>query len=258
MALSLPSGVTLYFARHGQTQANVEKRFSGNKDTPLTALGLQQAATVGHILKRELGAAPGYHFVASPLARAVATMEIARQAMDLPAEGFATDNRLKEIDLGVWDQLTDEEARAQSPLLFEQRGNDKWHVRVPEGENYAEVAARITDWLQELKIDTVNMKYSQTSYTLETGKFYWWTVSSDGEEEDIGLAAPELFAASWIYQIVSGDDNANEVHTQSLGSIEFDDKGTQIIQFIPIQPGQYAFYTPGFENKGLKGTVLVN
>ena len=112
--------------------------------------------------------------------------------------------------------------------------------------------------LPELKIDTVNMKYSQTSYTLETGKFYWWTVSSDGEEEDIGLAAPELFAASWIYQIVSGDDNANEVHTQALGSIEFDDKGTQIIQFIPIQPGQYSFYTPGFENKGLKGTVLVN
>jgi hypothetical protein len=112
--------------------------------------------------------------------------------------------------------------------------------------------------LPELKIDTVNMKYSQTSYTHETGKFYWWKVTSDGEEEDIGLAAPELFAASWIYQIVSGDDNSNEVHTQSLDRIEFDSAGTQIIQFIPIQPGQYDFYTPGFENKGLKGTVLVN
>jgi hypothetical protein len=77
MALELPSGLTLYFARHGQTQANVEKRFSGYKDTPLTALGLQQAASVGHILKRELGSAPGYQFVCSPLARAVATMKIA-------------------------------------------------------------------------------------------------------------------------------------------------------------------------------------
>ena len=112
--------------------------------------------------------------------------------------------------------------------------------------------------LPELKIDTVNMKYSQTSYMLETGKFYWWKVTSDGQEEDIGLAAPELFAASWVYQIVSGDDNANEVHTQSLDRIEFDDAGSQTIQFIPIEPGQYDFYTPGFERQGLKGTVLVN
>jgi probable phosphoglycerate mutase len=57
MALELPRGLTLYFARHGQTEANVEKRFSGYKDTPLTELGLTQAAQVGHILKRELGAA---------------------------------------------------------------------------------------------------------------------------------------------------------------------------------------------------------
>ena len=166
MPLEIARGLTLYFARHGQTQANVEHRFSGNKDTPLTPLGLEQAAQVGHILKRELGDAPGYQFISSPLARAVATMKIARQAMDLPAEGFATDNRLKEIDLGVWDQLTDEEARAQSPLLFEQRGNDKWHVRVPEGENYAEVAARVTDWVQELKTSTVAISHGATTRIL--------------------------------------------------------------------------------------------
>jgi probable phosphoglycerate mutase len=166
MPLSLGEGLTLYFARHGQTEANVEKRFSGYRDTPLTRLGLQQAAQVGHILKRELGKAPGYQFVASPLARAVATMKIARQAMGLPPEDFTTDNRLKEINLGIWDQLTDEEARAVSPVLFEQRGNDKWHVRVPGGENYAEVAARVTDWLQELKSDTVAVSHGATTRIL--------------------------------------------------------------------------------------------
>jgi broad specificity phosphatase PhoE len=166
MALELPDGVTLYFARHGQTQANLEKRFSGDKDTPLTALGLEQAAQVGQLLKRELGVAAGYRFVSSPLARAVATMRIARQAMGLPPEGFITDNRLKEIDLGVWDQLTDEEARAQSPILFQQRGNDKWHVRVPGGENYAEVAARISDWVRELKTDTIAISHGATTRIL--------------------------------------------------------------------------------------------
>jgi probable phosphoglycerate mutase len=165
-AIQLPTGLTLYFARHGQTEANVQKRFSGYKDTPITPLGLEQAAEVGRILKRELGGASGYQFISSPLARAVATMKIARQAMGLPAEGFTTDNRLKEINLGVWDQLTDEEARALSPILFEQRGNDKWHVRVPGGENYAEVAARITDWVRELKADTIAISHGATTRIL--------------------------------------------------------------------------------------------
>jgi broad specificity phosphatase PhoE len=164
--LELPPGLTLYFARHGQTQANVEKRFSGDKDTPLTPLGLEQAAQVGAILKRELGQGEGYHFVASPLARAVATMRIARQTMGLPPDGFDTDNRLKEINLGVWDQLTDEEARAQSPVLFDQRGDDKWHVRVPGGENYAEVAARVSDWVCELKASTVAISHGATTRIL--------------------------------------------------------------------------------------------
>src|SRR5436190_20568568 len=166
MPLELPRGLTLYFARHGQTVANVQKRFSGTKDTPLTMLGLEQAATLGHILKRELGEASRCQFISSPLARAVATMKIARQAMGLPADGFATDNRLKEINLEVWDQLTDDEARALSPTLFEQRGNDKWHVRVPGGENYAEVAARVTDWVQELKTDTIAISHGATTRIL--------------------------------------------------------------------------------------------
>ncbi len=166
MALELPRGLTLYFARHGQTEANVEKRFSGYKDTPLTELGLTQAAQVGHILKRELGTADGFRFVSSPLTRAITTMEIARQTMGLPADGFATDNRLKEINLGVWDQLTNDEARAQSPTLFEQRGNDKWHVRVPGGENYAEVAARVSDWVRELETDTIAVSHGATTRIL--------------------------------------------------------------------------------------------
>ena len=152
--LAVPPGVTLYLARHGQTKANLEKRFSGAKDTPLTGLGLAQARAVGDILKRVLGPAPAIACVCSPFPRAVATMRIARQAMGLPPDGFVTEPRLQEIDLGLWDQLTDDEARALDPALFEARGNDKWNVHVPGGENYKEAAARATDWVTGLKTDT--------------------------------------------------------------------------------------------------------
>jgi len=40
MALELKPGITLYFCRHGESVANVEKRFQGDHvDTPLTAKG---------------------------------------------------------------------------------------------------------------------------------------------------------------------------------------------------------------------------
>jgi len=134
-----------------------------------------------------LGEAPGFQFVCSPLARAVATMKIARQVMGLPLEGFVTDNRLKEIDLGVWDQLTDDEARALSPILFEKRGNDKWHVRVPGGENYAEVAARVTDWLQELKSDTIAISHGATTRILRglLAGLDWRAMSSLDEPQGV-------------------------------------------------------------------------
>ena len=131
MRLELAQGLTLYFSRHGQTEANLAKLFSGKKDTQLTALGRAQAQEIGSVLKRELGPKPGIACVSSPLARARMTMEIARQAAGLPAQGYAIDPRIQEIDLGRWDQLTDDEARALDPDYFDRRGKDKWDVRVP-------------------------------------------------------------------------------------------------------------------------------
>ena len=166
MALELPDGVTLYFARHGQTQANAEHRFSGVKDTPLTDLGRRQARDVGAILLRELGARPAIDFVSSPLARAKTTMEIARAVLDLPPTGYRTDPRLQEIDLGIWDQLTDTEAQALDAELFARRNADKWHVRVPEGENYADVARRVESFVHHLEADAFAVSHGAATRIL--------------------------------------------------------------------------------------------
>ncbi|MES2292268.1 MAG: histidine phosphatase family protein [Pseudomonadota bacterium] len=154
MRLELKAGITLYFSRHGETEANRQKRYSGRRDTPLTEKGRGQARAVGEILKREVGMRPQLAFVSSPLRRARTTMEIVRETLGLPAGGYKTDQRIEEIDLGLWDQRTDAEARALDPALFDARSADKWHVHVPGGENYAEVAARAADWAQSLASDT--------------------------------------------------------------------------------------------------------
>ena len=166
MSLELAPGLTLYLARHGQTAANAAHRFSGRKDTPLTPLGLEQAARVGAILRGAVGPRPALSFVSSPLARARRTMEIARAELDLAPDGFAVDPRLEEIDLGDWDQLTDAEARALDPATFDRRMADKWDVRVPGGENYAQVAARVTDWFRGLQADTFAVSHGATTRIL--------------------------------------------------------------------------------------------
>jgi probable phosphoglycerate mutase len=152
--LSLTPGITLYLSRHGETEANVQRRFSGRKNTLLTGRGREQAKAIGQALEHELGKAPKLAFVSSPLQRARITMEIARETLGLPREGYTIDARIEEIDLGEWDQLTTDQARARDPGLFEARAADKWHVHVPGGENYAEVAARATDWVSSLASDT--------------------------------------------------------------------------------------------------------
>jgi len=154
MPLSLRDGLTLYFSRHGQTEANLQKRFSGKRDTPLTALGREQAHEVGQVLKRELGVKPAIACVASPLKRACTTMEIARAVLELPLQGYTTDPRIQEIDLGSWDQLTDDEARALDPAYFERRANDKWNVPALGGEDYEDVATRLIAFVGDLTTNT--------------------------------------------------------------------------------------------------------
>ena len=168
MAVELPRGLTLYFCRHGETEANVAHRFQGDHtDTPLTPKGRTQCEAVAKILKRDLQNFSDYRYVSSPMPRARASMEIIRKELNLHPDGYVADERLREIELGAWDGLTDEEAKALDPEMFARRGNDKWHVRVPGGgENYADVAARVTAWLGDLRTDTFAVSHGAATRIL--------------------------------------------------------------------------------------------
>jgi broad specificity phosphatase PhoE len=183
MALELKQGLTLHFARHGETLANVQRRFQGLNDTPLTERGRDQARIIADILAQSLAGQTTPRFVASPLPRARTTMEMILNALHLPLV-YDTDKRLREIDLGAWSGLTDADARQLDPDMWERRANDKWNVRVPgDGENYAMVAERITAWAQELDRDTVAISHGATTRILR-GLFLGlgWKAMSDLDE----------------------------------------------------------------------------
>lgn len=90
--------ITLYLARHGQTEQNLAHIFQGQMPGNLTALGRQQAAELGERLR----AIPFDSLLSSDLARAYNTVEIACGDRHLP---HYTTPLLREIDWGSWTGL---------------------------------------------------------------------------------------------------------------------------------------------------------
>jgi broad specificity phosphatase PhoE len=161
---------TLYYIRHGETEWNAVGRLQGTQDVPLNDLGRQQAAHVGGVLAglfardgRDKFSLP---FVASPLQRARATMELVRSTLNLPPHDYAIDDRLREIAYGEWEGSTLAQAQARDPERFARRLADKWNVSAPGGDSYAAVQARVSDWYDTLRVDTVAVAHGGTARAL--------------------------------------------------------------------------------------------
>jgi broad specificity phosphatase PhoE len=161
---------TIYYIRHGETEWNALGRLQGVQDVPLNDLGRRQAAGSGRILAdlfaRDGRSEASLEFVASPLGRARQTMELVRRALRLPPAGYAIDDRLREIGYGQWEGSTLAQAQLADPRVFAARQADKWTVSPPGGESYVSVQARISDWYNHLKADTVAVAHGGTARAL--------------------------------------------------------------------------------------------
>lgn len=167
MGVALP--YRLIFLRHGETDWNAAGRLQGRMDVDVNARGEDQAAAAGRAVRDFVGGAGAlaeYDFLASPLLRAVRTMEIARRAMGLPPKDYTTDERLKEISFGQWEGRTWAEIRLLAPDAFAARKADRWGARPPDGESYALVAERLRPWLAGLAGDAIVVSHGGVARAL--------------------------------------------------------------------------------------------
>lgn len=150
--------MTLYVIRHGQTDWNAERRLQGQRDIDLNDVGREQARVNGVTLAAILGdSAMNYDYVASPLARTRATMEIARTAMGLPPKAYRTDERLVEVSFGAWEGSTLKELKVTQRDRLTERNAAKWDF-IPPGDNaesYEILSWRVGSWLQSVDKPTV-------------------------------------------------------------------------------------------------------
>ena len=99
--------------RHGYSEYNHLKKFTGQLDIPLTPLGIQQAEITAQYLLETYKIDAIY---SSDLSRAVHTAKPVADALGL---SIVTDKRLRELDLGDWTDMYIAEVREKYPVEYE-------------------------------------------------------------------------------------------------------------------------------------------
>jgi broad specificity phosphatase PhoE len=140
----------MYFVLHGQTQLNVSGRAQGRTDSPLTVEGLHEAEALGAKLREIFAGELPQAIICSPLGRSRATAAVIATALDCDIAAITHDARLDEVDLGVWEGLTQSDIQRGWPE--EMRGTNPfdWCFRAPAGERYEDVRRRSASWLEDL------------------------------------------------------------------------------------------------------------
>jgi probable phosphoglycerate mutase len=156
--------MVLYVTRHGETDFNVQKRYTGSTDIPLNMKGVEQAEELANKLS-----SVNIKFdviISSPLLRAKQTAEIIHKSIhkscDVPLmiiEEFA------EINVGVYEGLTREEAQMQYPEtwarladIFKKSGSRPLDDAPAGGETFRQFDARVAAGLTRLKTEYAENK----------------------------------------------------------------------------------------------------
>ena len=132
---------TIYLVRHGEPVSG-RNRCIGYTDVPLSDSGLYQAGRLREWFSDKKLAA----ICSSPLDRCVQTARIIadrRMPIDIwPA--------LREMDGGLWENMSFDDIRKQYPKEYEERGRHLGTVAPPEGESFMKAGLRFGACVENL------------------------------------------------------------------------------------------------------------
>lgn len=128
---------TVYFVRHGQSEANLTNTFAGHLDLSLTNLGRQQAEhTADFLADKPLAAV-----YSSDLSRAYDTACVVAQRHGLTVQ---TDSSLREISAGTWEGRRFDELHERD-AAYRHWIEDIGTATCTNGESVAEMTTRVRD-----------------------------------------------------------------------------------------------------------------
>ncbi len=250
------SGNTYLVMRHGEAQHNVDHTFdsSNRKDNTLTERGRQMVLESALKLKKESGVDM---IIVSPFVRTRETAKIVQEAFGLPDSAVIVDERLREMNVGIYDGKPVVEWRAQFTNLADAFDS------VPEGgETFTEIRKRAGDLFFE-----VERRYIGKKILFVTHESPAWMLDSVAKrwslEECKADADDKLFLRSAEYKplnFVPYPHNANyemDLHRPYIDRILLSDERGRTYERIPevidcwVESGAMPFASNHypFENK---------
>ena len=144
----------LILLRHGQSQWNLENRFTGRKDVPLTEQGINEARNAGNLIKKN-----NIKFdkiFSSILQRANKTAEIAiaeaemHELFDKGKLNYVKDKSLNERDYGDLVGLNKTETAEKFGKEQVHIWRRSFDIPPPNGESLKDVVERVSPYFQQI------------------------------------------------------------------------------------------------------------
>lgn len=132
---------TLILIRHGESLANLERRFTRSDDEPLTATGVEQARSTA---QRLVAAYAPRALYASPFLRALHT------AREIGAPFGLEPTVVHELHEQSFGALRGRPYEDYYPVISTVAPLDRWGHRAPDGESLLEVAERVGPALERI------------------------------------------------------------------------------------------------------------
>lgn len=142
-----------FIARHGETVFNIARRMQGSHPhTPLTRAGFAQADAMGAALREMLGPCPRLTMWSSTMGRALQTLAIIAEHLELDWHQARTDERLVEIGMGEWSGRYYDALRGEVGEFLDLE-HGLYNRPPPGGEWYDAIAVRVSSWVADTDED---------------------------------------------------------------------------------------------------------
>ena len=135
--------ITVYVARHGETTWNAERRIQGTSDPDLTPKGYDQSRE----LLEQMKGRPLSAIYTSTRQRAIHTAEPLADYLRLPIQRRP---ELDEMNFGLWEGKTPADFGDDFRIEWQRYRENRLTFRIPEGENYLEVMARVKPFVEKI------------------------------------------------------------------------------------------------------------
>lgn len=132
---------TIYIARHGETNWNVQARIQGQQDTILSEQGYRQRKSLFHLLKAE----PIVRIYTSALRRTILTAQPLSRARSCP---LLPTKELNELGFGIMEGISLTNLDDEDRDLWDWWLEDPVERAFPGGESHLQLRDRIDTFLQ--------------------------------------------------------------------------------------------------------------